>query len=249
MRSGRAAEAEESVSPFENLSLAARLIGVIRQPRRTFASVAARPRPLVPLALLFAVPFALATAFYATDVGRQALVDQWERTAIAFGQPVDDARYAAWQDASERPLPYAAAVALISGPVASLVLAGVLFGLFSGLKGGTATYRQVLGVVAYAGVILIVRQVVATPVNYVRESTGNATTLGRFFAGVDETSPLARFLGLIDLFVVWWLVVLAIGLAVLYRVPTRRAATLLLGVYVGIALLLAGAMAVLGDGG
>ena len=29
-----------------------------------------------------------------TDIGQQALVDQWERTAVAFGRPVDDAAYA-----------------------------------------------------------------------------------------------------------------------------------------------------------
>jgi hypothetical protein len=44
----------------------------------------------------------------------------------------------------------------------------------------------------------------------------------------------------------WWIVVLAIGVAALYRVRIRRVAASLLGIYVGIAVLLAGTMAVLG---
>ena len=41
---------------------------------------------------------------------------------------------------------------------------------------------------------------------------------------LDEASPVARFLGVVDLFVVWWIVVLAIGMSVLYRRPTRSLA-------------------------
>ena len=40
---------------------------------------------------------------------------------------------------------------------------------------------------------------------------------------------------MIDLFLVWWVVVLAIGLAVLYRRRTGPVALSLLGAYVGIA--------------
>jgi hypothetical protein len=59
-------------------------------------------------------------------------------------------------------------------------------------------------------------------------------------------SPAARFLGALDLFVVWWVIVLAIGVAVLYRRPARSTASALMGVYVGFAALLAISMAVAG---
>ena len=101
-------------------------------------------------------------------------------------------------------------------------------------------------VVSYAGVILALRQVIATPVDYVRESIASPTTLVQFFAMLDEASPLARFLGVIDLFVVWWIVVLAIGVSVLYQRPTRRLALAFTGAYVALALLAALAMAVSG---
>ena len=44
----------------------------------------------------------------------------------------------------------------------------------------------------------------------------------------------------------WWIVILAVGVAVVYRERARNVALALLGAYVGIAVLLAGTMAVLG---
>ena len=87
---------------------------MIRRPRPTFEAVIAAPRWVGLLLLLFAVSIVVSAAFYATPVGRQALVDQWERTAIAFGQPVDDARYAEFQDLSGHGAAYAALTTLVT---------------------------------------------------------------------------------------------------------------------------------------
>ncbi len=223
------------------------MAGVVRRPRRTFEAIAAVPRSGLLLVLLFVLPFAAAAAFLSTEVGEQALVDQWERTAIAFGQPVDDARYAEFQDLSQRGTEYAAVTSLASGPLAAIGLAALLYAVFTTALRGKASYRQVLAVVAHAGVILMLRQLVVTPANYARESLASPVTLSRFVAMVDEASPIARFLGVIDLFVVWWVMVLAIGIAVLYRRQARRLAATFVGVYVAAALVLAGVMAVLGQ--
>jgi hypothetical protein len=244
--SAGSAEAEASVPSPDSLSVTSRLIGVIRRPRSTFEAVSAAPRWGGLLILLFAVSFALSAAFFATEVGQQALVDQWERTATAFGQPVDDARYAAFQEMSRNAVSYAALTTLVSGPAAAVALALGLYGAFTGLGHGGATFRQVLSVVVHASVILVLRQIIAAPLNYARESIASPTTLVRLLSGIDEGSALARLGGLIDLFVVWWVMVLAIGIAVLYRKPARKVSALFLGAYVVIAFVLVGTMAILG---
>ncbi len=48
------------------------------------------------------------------------------------------------------------------------------------------------------------------------------------------------FSGTIDLFLVWWVIVLAIGLGVLFRRSTRTIALTLFGIYLIIALAVAG---------
>jgi hypothetical protein len=218
---------------------------VIRRPQRTFQSLARDPR-WADVLLVTTVAAALAGALVMrTEIGQQALVDQWERTALAFGQPVDDAAYARLETASEQGPLYAAAMAVVNGPVVAVGAALVLFVVLGGSK-RNVTFRQVLSVTAHAGVLLALRQIIAAPATYIRETTASATALGVWFPGFDEASPVARFLGALDLMVVWWAVVIGIGIAVLYRRQPRRVAAALVGVYAAAALLMAIAMVGIG---
>jgi hypothetical protein len=226
--------------------LAARVAGTLRAPRRTFAALVAAPRWIDVLVLVFVLSFAASALFLQTETGRLALVDQWERTALAFGQPVDDARYASFEAASSNGAGYAALTAFAGGPLLAFGISVLLFAVFSGILKGRAGYVQVLAIAAHAGVILALRQVIAAPVGYARETLASPATLGTFFGMLDEASPLARFLGAIDLFVVWWACVLAIGVSVLYRRRARPLALAFVGAYVLVAAILALIMALSG---
>jgi hypothetical protein len=232
-------------------SLAAHVYGVIRRPRVTFSTIVQAPSWLPVLVATTTVTFLCGIAFLRTDVGQQALVDQWERTATAFGQPVDDEGYARMEQTARSgafAAAYTAATALGSGPLLVLVVSTGVFALLKreGAGASRPSFAQVLAVVSYASVILALRQVVATPIDYIRESIASPTTLVQFFSMLDDASPIARFLAIIDLFVVWWIVVLAIGLSVLYRRSTRALVFALTSAYVVLALLAALAMAVSG---
>ena len=80
---------------------------------------------------------------------------------------------------------------------------------------------------------------VTLPLNYLRESLTSATNLGVFVPFLEETSFAARFLGAIDLVVIWWMLNLAIGLGVLYKRRTGPVAVGLLVTYLVIALVIA----------
>jgi hypothetical protein len=194
------------------------------------------------LALITAASQAL---LFQTEVGQVALVDQWERTTLAFGQPVDEARYAEFQALSGKGPLYGVATALVSGPVLTLVLAVVVTLVFR--RGNrNVSFSQVLAVVAHASVILAIRVLVSAPVSYAREATGGATSLGLWFPALDAASFAGRFVGALDVFVLWWVVLLAIGVGVLYGRQARALAATFLGVYAGLALLLAVTMTALG---
>jgi Yip1 domain len=227
-------------------SLPTRMLGVIHAPRITFESLAAHPRWGDVLVLTFLVT-ALSSAFlFETETGRLALLDQWERTALAFGQTVGDSEYAALARASDDGAVYAIASAFASGPVVALALTAILFALFRRFTSDRVRFQQVFAVVVHAGIILTLRQVIAAPVVYARETLASPATLNLFFATLDETSPLARFFGIVDLFVIWWIVVLAIGMSVLWRRPAHRLALSFMGAYVVLAGILTLAMALTG---
>lgn len=239
------ADAGTAAPSPDNPTLLARLTGVIARPGRTFQVVIARPRWVALMATLTLVSFVPSAIVLATDVGQQALVDQWERTSVAFGWAVDDAEYATMQDVSRRySIAYAAAAAVARGPVVACVIAAAVYAI------GTASrprvrFSQVLAVVVHAGAILALRDVVAAPLNYVRESVASPVTALALTGIVDEASPVARLLSMIDLFIVWWVAVLAIGFAALYGRRARTVGLWLFGAYIGLAALLAVAMAVL----
>jgi hypothetical protein len=222
----------ESGTPLP--SLPARFLGIITSPRDTFAAVAAHPRWAGMLLLTIAVSAGAMAWFASTDVGQQAMLDQQVATTEAFGGTVSDADYARMQQMA----PYMAAIQgvtiLIMSPLMTALIAGILFGAFSVL-GGTASYRQVFAVTVHAGVISALQSLLIWPFNYVRESASSPTNLSVFVPMLDEGSFLASMLGVIDLFILWWVIVLAIGLAVLYRRQTAPIAWSLIAVYGAIA--------------
>jgi hypothetical protein len=236
---------EAVVSP-STLGFLPRLIGVIRCPRTTFRAVASSPRWVGLVAVLAVVTAASQALLFQTEVGQVALVDQWERTALAFGQPVDDARYAELQALSSQGPLYGVAAALAAGPVLTVALASVIALLFRPQGDRNVSFSQVLAVVAHASVILALRELVSVPVSYAREATGGATSLGLWFPSLDAASFAGRFLGALDVFVLWWVVLLALGVGILYGRQARPLAAAFLGVYGGVALLLAAAMTALG---
>ncbi|MBI3046980.1 MAG: YIP1 family protein [Acidobacteria bacterium] len=226
--------------------LPVRLRGVLRSPRATFDRLAAAPRWADALAIAFLAAATTTALVLETEVGQLALLDHLERTATALGPPIDDARYAALREISANGTAYAVVTSLISGPVLAVGLSAVLVGVLRPPAGGRVTYHQVLAVVSHAGVILALRQVIAAPLTYARETLASPLTLSMFFTLLDEASPLSRFAGMVDLFVIWWIVVLAVGVSVLYRRPVARVAVTFAGVYLVLAALMALAAAMTG---
>ncbi len=209
-------------------------------------AVSARPPWVDVLAVSTVVTWLTFAALLSTPVGQTALVDQWERASLAFGRVVDDPAYARMQELSGRGVAYAGGIALLTGPVLTLCVATLLL-LALRLRGHTTVRFQALAsVTAHAGLILAARQVVAAPLNYLGETLASPTSLGLVVTGLNEGSPVARFLGVLDVFVLWWALVLAVGVAAVVHRRTRSLAITFTGVYVAIALILALAMAATG---
>jgi hypothetical protein len=128
-------------------------------------------------------------------------------------------------------------------PVVWAVMAGVLFLIFGVFTGGNATFKQVFAVVVHSAVIGAVSTVFVTPLNYFRQTLSSATNLGVFLPFLPEGSFFARLAGMVDLFLIWWVAVLSIGVAVTYKKKTGSVAMVLFGIYAVIALGIAAVMA------
>ena len=150
---------------------------------------------------------------------------------------------AAQYEQLERIVPYApyfgAGFQIVALPLAAAVIAAIALAVFNALLGGDGTFKQAFAIVAHSGVVLSVAQLFGLPLAYARQTLSSATNLGVFAPFLDESSFAARLLGAIDLFIVWWMISLAIGLAVLYRKRTGPIAATLLVLYVAIGIVIA----------
>jgi Yip1 domain len=224
----------------------ARFFGILLSPTETFRAVVARPTWLVVALIVIAIAGGSQMWFQSTDIGRKATLDESVRKTEAFGFKVNDQMYESMRKSIMEPPAWRVALSAVMIVVMSVamwaVLAGILFLAFSAI-GGQAAFKQVFAVVVHSSVVSAVGTLVMTPVNYYRESLSSATNLGVFLPFLPEGNFIARFAGMVDVFVVWWVMVLAIGLAVCYRKKTRNVAAGLFAVYGVIAIAVAAFMA------
>ena len=213
--------------------LLARWVGAIVSPHQAYTAVAERPRVFGALALTLAVMITCQSAFLFTDVGKQALLAQQVKSIEAFGMTVTDQAYAQMQSRLAS-APYTGALSqLIVMPLMIAVIAGLLYLVFNALMGGNRTYKHVYAVVTHAWGILAIQQLFSMPLSYAKGEFASAT-LDVFFPMLEEKTFMSMLLGSIDLFAIWGLINLAIGVGILYKRKTTAIAWSLIGVYIGI---------------
>jgi membrane protein insertase Oxa1/YidC/SpoIIIJ len=225
--------------------LAARILGVLTSPRTTYADVAAHPRWLGVLVVVLIATILPTAWLLSTSVGQRAVIDQQLQTLEAFGRNVTDEQLQQMERMAPYSIYFAAVSQIIFLPLVTLVIAGVAFAIFNGALGANAAFRQVFAVVAFSSVLAGLRTLFSTPLNFARESLSSPTTLAAVLPFFEDNTFAARLLGSIDLFLIWWIVNLAIGLGVLYRRRTAPIATSFLAIYGAIALTIAAVRSVL----
>jgi hypothetical protein len=208
--------------------LLSRAIGIITSPGATYAQIVRKPKVAGNLFLVSLV-IGLAQALpQLTERGRAAALEMQVQQMERFGVTVTDEVY---QQMEQRSRSSFGAVSTLVGtmvgmPFMTVIMTLLLWVVFNAILGGTGTFKHVMAVVAHSQVISAVGTLFAAPIMYARGvMTTGVANLGALLPMLDETSYLAKVLGMVDLFVIWWVVVLSIGLAALYKKQTRSIAT------------------------
>ncbi|MGH9387613.1 MAG: hypothetical protein ACRD2N_25415 [Vicinamibacterales bacterium] len=221
-----------------------RAVGVLWHPRQTMAAVVQDPSFITVWVVVLLVVAACGVSILSTAVGQQALVDERVRTTEMIGGHVDDAAYA---ELLARP-PITAYLTsggrLLVTPPATLIVAAGLVGL-AAIGRMRLSFMVVLAIVVHASTVLALQQVIAVPAQLVRESLASPTSLVALMPMAEDGTWFARWLGAIDVFGIWWVGLIAVGLAA----ATGRSAVgwlwRLSAAYLVVAAIVAGAVAVL----
>lgn len=227
--------------------LLARMIGMALRPRATLHSATQVSVGAVVVTWLAILTIWLAAGGWllAQPVGRQALVDERVRVAEALGGTVDDARYQAWQAAPPWPTYFTSGGRTLLLPLTTLLVATGLY-LWARRHAPATRYVAALSVAVHASMVLAAQQVVATPLHALRESLTSPFNLAALLPFFDEGSLPARVLGTVEIFGLWWAVLLALGAAALTGRRARAYVGPVLAVYLGVAVAVAGVVVLMG---
>jgi hypothetical protein len=129
---------------------------------------------------------------------------------------------------------------LVAVPVITFVGAGIVYLIFSIVLGGEGTFKQTLAVYTHGGLIYLVTGIVGTSIVLMKGSFKSSTSLAAFLPFLEETSFVYKLLQGLDLFIIWQLAVVSIGMAIINKMPTKKAAITIFSVYLVVVLVIAG---------
>jgi len=202
-----------------SMSEAGRIAGIFWEPRPVFEDLAERPRWWVPLILLTALSLVLVVTL-SRVVGWESVVRQQMESNSRLAQMPAEQR--------ERGIEMGLKFASISGYVgaavgltaSALLIAAIMLGLFNLLGGAKLKYRQAFSVTCYSflptGLSTILIMVVMLLKDPAEFSLQNALPvhLGAFLNQQATAKWLYTLASSINLFTIWVMLLMALGLSV-----------------------------------
>ena len=227
-----AARPEAAPSP----GLLGRLFGVLLSPRATFAAIVDRPKPFGALAVVCLCAAIASGWLYSTELGQQMILAQQVEGMESFGVTVTDEMYAQMARGLENAAYFSAVTPIVSLPIITFIIAGLVWTACYVILGAHAPFKAMYAVVAHVGAVTIVQQLFTVPLNYARGVMSVPTTLAALLPMLDEGGFVHRTLGLVELFAVWQMFLLAVGAGVLYKRRTGPIAATFYGLYAAVAI-------------
>ena len=209
-------EAVAPPPPSAGMSEISRITGVFFEPGKTFEDVAQRPTFIVPLLLVIVCSLVYMTLF-SQHVGWERMIrHQMETNKQAQTQTPEQREQGVQMGAKFAPIVgYAASI--VGVPLAYLISAAVLLAMVK-IMGAPTRFSQVFAVMSYSGVTGIVFMVLAVAVMFLKNpddfdlQNPLAFNLGALLDPNSGSKFVYTLATSIDLFAIWKIILIAIGL-------------------------------------
>jgi len=198
-------------------SLSARFLGVFISPGETFADIARRPDFLAPLILLMLTTIAVSETLL-RRIGMERLV----RMQIEHSSRASSMTPAQMQQAVEQGVRIAtilAHVGFVFLPVVLLIIAAICLAVTNAIFGGKITFRTAFSVACYADLVSVLASLIAIvmiifgDVEHFNPQNPVPTNPGFFLNPAETPRALLSLAGSFDIFSLWIIVLLGIGLS------------------------------------
>ena len=196
------------------------LLHVFTKPSRAFESLKSKPRILIPLVtlIILTVIIVVATMRYSTTL-------QIDMLSKAKNLPPELFERMKQNSAAISPVS-GAAIGAVTSVIFSLIMAGCAMFMGSVLFGGKSKFKAVWSVALASGLIQAFGGLLRLPLVFLKKSMLVSYGLAAFLPGKDFTSILYNLLYTCDIFMIWSVIVMGIGYAIIYDFPRSRGLTI-----------------------
>ncbi|MBN1540693.1 YIP1 family protein [candidate division KSB1 bacterium] len=225
--------------PLRDMGILSRITNVFFSPAETFAAVRIRPAWLIPMIFLVVVGAlsSLVVQPIAMKEQTQRAVETMQDRGMSQEQ-IDQAMEVMKTNPVARVMRHPAVgmiIALVVGPIALVIIAAVWLVVGKMMIGGQIVFPQTLGLVVYQSFIGLLGTCIKLPLVVVKQTVDIHFSIAAFldmdpkgFGGHFVYSLLSK----IEIFSIWGIAVLAIGLAVLTQKPLNKVLPWVIAVYV-----------------
>lgn len=195
-----------------------KVINTYFEPRKVFESLRIKPTWLIPFIIVavlgmasfwFTYPLIMKDVITNIQENEQMSEQQKEMIIERIG-------------GAEHPPIYQMAFAPAGVIIYLLLISAILFFVFNVLLGGDSSFKRVLSVFSYSSLIAIPQAIVKLPLTFVKQTANVQTSLAIFLSPDAKETFLYRVLSGFDIFTLWQVILVALGLAVMYNYTMKK---------------------------
>ncbi len=212
------------------------ILGIFTSPGTTFEQIAAsttRPHPSDPaktkdmskwwLPVIISIVVGLGVAIYTVpNFIMPTQADAIREAVMERGGAAADAEQAIAMS-SKMIMPISLVGVIIGTFIIVFIFAGLAH-LFMKMVGGKGLFRNARAVVAWSMLVSTLGSLIKLPLMMAKKSMFVETGPTLFFKNLEPSDKLYKFLSSFDIFTIWWVVLLVIGLAIGYRASRGKTA-------------------------
>ena len=215
---------EKEMGTFE------KIYNVFLAPSKTFQSIDRKPDWIIPMAIVLAVVL-LVTIFIMPIVMPEKMAEQRAKMEEKGMSPEEiDRAVEMGESIGSKAGPV---MGVVSTFIVLLIIAALLMFTCGIILGGEKTsFKKVLSVVSYTSLIGSLGSLILLPVILSKKTAEVGFNLASFMSSDASESFLYQLLKKVDLFMIWEIIVAGIGLAVIYKLTTKKTITAVALLYV-----------------
>jgi hypothetical protein len=218
-----------SVQPEEKtMGGASKVLNTFFEPRRVFESLKIKPTWLVP----FIIVALLGIGFYYYTY--PFIMDQQVERIQENERIPQEQKERIVEKLKERDHPpmWQLALAPAGSLVSLVVVAAVLFFVFNVLLGGDSSFRRVFSVYCYSALIAIPSMIVKFPLIMTKGNLNVQTSLALILSPDAKDTFLYSVFSSFDIFTIWQVILVSMGMGVMYKYSTKKAFTAVLVLWI-----------------